>query len=144
MEQKITLPMNFPTKLVDETQPVPFYQDNSHSQVETPNHEYPQLLTIAMASSTLGQIGEEQLVRLGKYLNFSDEKIKRACELFSLTTGDWSSWDKSKIWQNFVTGDMTPWEFSVDMSSDVETQPVLRYMTEPQKEPRNLYSNWEA
>jgi len=97
-----------------------------------------------MAGNTLGEIGEGQVFRLCKFLNLSDERARTACELFSLTSGDWSTWDKSKIWRNYVTSDMTPYELSVEMNSDAKTPPVIRYMTEPQKEPRTLQSNWEA
>lgn len=97
-----------------------------------------------MASSTLGKIGEDQLLRLSKYFNYSDEKTKKACELFALISGEWSSWDKSKIWKNYVTEDMSPYSLSVDMRSDVDTPPVLRFVTEPQKEPPTMHSNWEA
>src|SRR5882724_11867433 len=92
---------------------------------------------------SLGALGRRKLRALAAALELSDELTAQALEVFSLMSGCWGDWavGDSPAWQNDISDDGTPFEFSASFDGGA---PRLRMLTESQSEPISRSSSWAA
>ncbi len=91
---------------------------------------------------TLGSLGKEKLERIYKVIG-QENNFKEAAQIFDLMSGPWADYSRDVKWENSITDDISPFEFSVVFRGS-ETTPIVRFLIEPQEFPLNIQSNWKA
>ena len=91
---------------------------------------------------TLGSLGKEKLERIYKVIG-QENNIKEATQIFDLMSAPWSEYSREIKWENGLTDDVSPFEFSI-LFKGSKTTPIIRFLIEPQEFPLNKQSNWKA
>lgn len=91
---------------------------------------------------TLGSLGKKKLEKIYKIIG-QEHNIKEAKEIFDLMSGPWSEYDREIKWENNLTDDCSPFEYSITFKG-TKTTPIIRFLVEPQELPLNKESNWKA
>jgi len=91
---------------------------------------------------TLGSLGKKKLEKIYKVIG-QENNIKEAQQVFDLMSGPWSEYSCKIKWDNNLTDDASPFEYSVTFKGS-KTTPIIRFLIEPQEFPLNKQSNWKA
>jgi len=91
---------------------------------------------------TLGSLGKEKLENIYKAIG-QENNIKEATDVFDLMSGSWSEYSRDIKWENNLTDDASPFEYSITFKGGNAT-PTIRFLVEPQEFPLNKQSNWKA
>ena len=91
---------------------------------------------------TLGSLGKKKLENIYKVIG-QENNIKEATEVFDLMSAPWSEYSRDIKWENNLTDDASPFEYSITFKGG-KTTPTIRFLIEPQEFPLNKQSNWEA
>lgn len=94
-----------------------------------------------IAEKTFGRFAAEKLKSICGILNFKDEEINAALNIFNLMAGSWSDLTigTKPRWFSDITDDSTPFEFSLSLNGE---KPVLRFLTDNLSESNTLESSW--
>ena len=84
---------------------------------------------------TLGSLGKEKLEKIYKVIG-QENNVKEATEVFDLMSGPWSEYSRDIRWENSLTDDVSPFEFSIVFKGR-KTTPIIRFLIEPQEFPLN-------
>ena len=91
---------------------------------------------------TLGFLGKKKLEQIYKVIG-QENNIKEAQQVFDLMSGPWSEYSCKIKWDNNLTDDASPFEYSITFKGS-KTTPIIRFLIEPQEFPLNKQSNWKA
>lgn len=94
------------------------------------------------SNATLGSLGKKKLERIYKVIG-QENNIKEATQIFDLMSVPWSEYSREIKWENSLTDDVSPFEFSIVFKGS-KTTPIIRFLIEPQEFPLNKQSNWKA
>jgi hypothetical protein len=101
-----------------------------------------QALGSANRATSLSEFGERKLSLLCEGLGLSHQRAG-AIGIFRVLTRDWGHWPigAGPVWQNDITDDSSPFEFSVAFGAGA---PQLRILVESQQLPMGPGSTWSA
>lgn len=91
---------------------------------------------------TLGSLGKKKLEEIYKVIG-QENNIKEATQIFDLMSAPWSGYSRDVKWENSLTDDISPFEYSI-LFKGSKTTPIVRFLIEPQEFPLNKQSNWKA
>ncbi|HUX80487.1 MAG TPA: tryptophan dimethylallyltransferase family protein, partial [Alphaproteobacteria bacterium] len=91
---------------------------------------------------TLGSLGKKKLEQIYKVIG-QENNIKEATTIFDLMSAPWSEYSREIKWENNLTDDFSPFEYSITFKGS-KTTPIIRFLIEPQEFPLNKQSNWKA
>mgnify|MGYP000293509593 CR=1 FL=1 len=91
---------------------------------------------------TLGSLGKKKLENIYKVID-QKNNIKQATQIFDLMSAPWSEYSPEIKWENSLTDDFSPFEYSITFKGSDAT-PIIRFLIEPQEFPLNKQSNWKA
>lgn len=100
------------------------------------------LPTESSSNVTLGALGKTKLENIYKVIG-QENNIKEAQQLFDLMSGPWSEYSRDVKWENNLSDEASPFEYSVTFKGG-KTTPIVRFLIEPQEFPFNKQSNWKA
>lgn len=104
---------------------------------------------IALSSSaenssnvTLGSLGQQKLAQIYKVTG-QENHVQEAIKIFNLMSASWAGYSSETKWDNNLTDDASPFEYSIAFKGRKIT-PDIRFLVEPQEFPLNEHSNWKA
>ncbi len=98
--------------------------------------------TETSSNVTLGSLGKKKLENVYKVIG-QENNTKQATEIFDLMSAPWSEYSRDIKWENNLTDDFSPFEYSITFKGS-KTTPIIRFLIEPQEFPLNKRSNWKA
>lgn len=91
---------------------------------------------------TLGWLGKKKLEQIYELIG-QENNIKEAIQLFDLMSIPWSEYSRDIKWDNNLTDDASPFEYSLQFKRS-SIAPIVRFLIEPQELPLDKQSNWTA